>query len=55
LGAPGNSVNGISIANNDVNSQMIGINIIGGWDHPPPSGVVGFSADNNVVSAAQVF
>src|ERR1035438_1013752 len=55
LGAPGNSVNGISIANNDVNSQMIGINIIGGWDHPPPSGVVGFSADNNVVSAAQIF
>jgi len=55
LGEPGNSVNGISIANNDVNSQMIGINIIGGWSHPPPPPVVGFSADNNVVSAAQIF
>lgn len=55
LGEPGNSVNGISIANNDVNTQLIGINIIGGWSSPPPPGIVGFSADNNVVSAAQIF
>jgi uncharacterized protein (TIGR03437 family) len=55
LGAPGNSVNGISIANNDVNSQMIGINILGGWSNPALPGDVGFSADNNVVSAAQIF
>ena len=54
-GAPGNSVKGISIANNDVNTQLIGINIIGGWSSPPPPGIVGFSADNNVVSAAQIF
>jgi uncharacterized protein (TIGR03437 family) len=55
LGEPGNSVNGISIANNDVNTQLIGISIVAGWGFPPPPPVVGFSADNNVVSAAQIF
>jgi len=55
LGEPGNSINGISIANNDVNTQLIGISIVGGWGFPPPPPVVGFSADNNVVSTAQIF
>jgi uncharacterized protein (TIGR03437 family) len=52
---PGNSVNGISIANNDVDTPSVGIGIIGGSGgaqspNDPPS-----PADNNVVSAAQIF
>jgi uncharacterized protein (TIGR03437 family) len=51
---PGNSVNGISIANNDVDTPLVGIGIIGGLAdgaaNSPPS-----SADNNVVSGAQIF
>ena len=54
LWEPGNSVIGISIANNDVNTQMIGINVVGGLGLPPPP-ASGFSADKNIVSAAQIF
>ena len=54
LGEPGNSVSGIAIANNKVNTQLIGINVIGGLGSPPPP-TSGFSADQNIVSAAQIF
>ena len=55
LAEPGNSVNGISIANNDVNTQLIGINIVGGWGVTqgpanPPS-----PANSNVVAHPQIF
>ena len=51
---PGNNVTGISIANNDVNTPLAGISIIGGvggsgLPNPPIS-----PADNNVVSSAQI-
>ena len=55
LQEPGNRVNGISIANNDVNTQLIGINIVGGWgatqgpDNPPSP------AYGNVVAYPQIF
>jgi uncharacterized protein (TIGR03437 family) len=52
---PGNSVNGISIANNDVNTPFLGIEIIGGLGMTQGPGDPLFPADNNVVSAAQVF
>jgi hypothetical protein len=55
---PGNSVNSISIANNDVDAAMIGIGIVAGWGGPlvpgdprdPPS-----LASNNVVAHPQIF
>ncbi len=55
--APGNSINGISIANNDVDTPLIGINIIGGFGGGAPNadGAPLIPADNNVVSAAQIF
>ena len=34
---PGNSVNGISIANNDVNTPFIGIGVVGGTGVPRPT------------------
>ena len=51
---PGNRVNGISIANNEVDTPLVGIDIIGGLGgggeaNAPPS-----PANNNVVSDAQV-
>jgi uncharacterized protein (TIGR03437 family) len=52
---PGNSVNGISIANNDVNTPFIGIEIIGGLGISQGPGDFLYPADNNVVSAAQIF
>ena len=53
--AQGNSVNGISIANNDVDTPNIGIAITGGngWGVPTTGPL--FYADNNVVSGAQIF
>ena len=53
--APGNSVNGISIANNDVNTPSIGIAVTGGSGSGTPDSGPAFPADNNVVSAAQIF
>jgi hypothetical protein len=55
LQEPGNSVNGISIANNDVNTELIGINIVGGLGVTqgptnPPS-----PANSNVVARPQIF
>ncbi len=52
---PGNSVNAISIANNDVNTPFIGIEIIGGLGISQGPGDFLYPADNNVVSAAQIF
>jgi uncharacterized protein (TIGR03437 family) len=53
--APGNSVNGISIANNEVNTPSIGIAVTGGAGSGTPYSGPAFPADNNVVSAAQIF
>jgi uncharacterized protein (TIGR03437 family) len=53
--APGNSVNGISIANNDVDTTFIAINVIGGWGVGQPFSGPPFPADNNIVSAAQIY
>ena len=56
ISAPKNSINGISIANNDVNTPNIGIAITGGWGGGAPSdGGPTYSADNNVVAGAQIF
>jgi uncharacterized protein (TIGR03437 family) len=56
LQEPGNSVNGFSIANNDVNTQRIGIDLVAGLGHNAgPGGNPLFPADNNAVSAAQIF
>ena len=54
--APGNSVNGIAITNNDVNTPFTGIAVIGGSGFGSViDGAPTFSADNNVVSGAQIF
>ena len=56
LQEPGNSVYRISIANNDVNTQRIGIDIVAGLGRGGPGDTNPlFPADNNVVSAAQIF
>jgi hypothetical protein len=51
---PGNSVNGISIANNDVNTPFIGIGIVGGTGAGAPPNAPPSPADNNVVSRVQI-
>jgi uncharacterized protein (TIGR03437 family) len=51
----GNSINGISIANNDVNTPFVGIDIIGGFGTPQGPADPYSPANNNVVSAAQIF
>jgi uncharacterized protein (TIGR03437 family) len=51
---PGNSVNGISISNNDVDTPTIGIGLIAGFGVGAPGTGSLFPADNNVVSAAQI-
>jgi uncharacterized protein (TIGR03437 family) len=48
---PGNTVNGLSIANNELDGPLVGISLIaglGGGEGP-------FSADNNVLSAPLIF
>ncbi len=56
LQEPGNSVNGISIGNNDVNTQRIGINLVAGLGHGGPGDTnTLFPSDNNIVTAAQIF
>jgi len=52
---PGNSVNGISIANNDVNTPFIGIDVVGGFGGSAPPNAPPSPGDNNVVSAAQIY
>jgi uncharacterized protein (TIGR03437 family) len=53
--AQGNSINGISITNNEVNTPFLGIAVTGGFGGGAPNdGAATFSADNNVVSAAQI-
>jgi len=52
---PGNSVNGISIANNDVNTPFIGIDVVGGFGGSAPPNAPPSPADNNVVSAARIY
>lgn len=48
---PGNSVNGLLITNNELDTPLIGISLLGGvGDGQGP-----FSADNNTASAAQIF
>ena len=51
FGAQGNTINGISIANNDVNTPSVGIAVAGGDGFGAPA----FSADNNVIAGAQIF
>jgi len=54
--AQGNSVNGISIANNEVNTPFIGIAITGGvGDGTVPAGAPTLSADHNAVTAGQIY
>jgi len=48
---PGNSVNGLSIANNEVDTPTIGISLLAGLG----DGEGPFSADANVVAGAQIF
>ncbi|MBZ5604119.1 MAG: hypothetical protein LAO79_17610 [Acidobacteriia bacterium] len=54
--AQGNSINGISIANNDVNTPQVGIAVTGGSGSGASSGGGPvFSADGNVVAGVQIF
>ena len=56
IGAQENSINGISIANNDLDTPAVGIAVTGGWGGGSPTGgAPTFSADNNVVAGAQIF
>jgi uncharacterized protein (TIGR03437 family) len=55
IGAQGNSINGMSIANNEVNTPAVGIAITGGDGDETPAGATTFSADGNVVAGAQIF
>ena len=55
ISAQGNSINGISIANNDVNTPSIGIAITGGFGEPPADGApTPFSTDNNAFAGVQI-
>ncbi|MBZ5726799.1 MAG: hypothetical protein LAP87_17605 [Acidobacteriia bacterium] len=55
--AQGNSINGLAIANNDVNTPRVGIAITGGSGSgtAPEDGGPTFPADNNVIARAQIF
>jgi hypothetical protein len=53
-GEPGNSVDGITITNNDVNTPLIGISIVGGSGFPPAPGDPPYPANNNLVAHAQI-
>ena len=55
LEEPGNSVNGISIANNDVNTPFIGINIVGGLGITQGPTGSPFPANSNVVAHPRIF
>lgn len=51
---PGNSVNGLSILNNEVDTAFVGISIIAGLGQSGALGAPISPADNNVVSAATI-
>lgn len=55
FGAQGNSINGMSIANNEVSTPAVGIAITGGYGDGASAGGTTFSADTNVVAGAQIF
>jgi uncharacterized protein (TIGR03437 family) len=55
LNEPGNSFNDISIFNNEVDTPLVGIGIIAGLGGGAPPNSPPSPADNNVVSAAQIF
>jgi len=52
-GAVGNTLTGLTIANNDVNTPFIGISIVGGFGFPGQA--LSLPTTNNVVSSAQIF
>jgi hypothetical protein len=52
---PGNRVNSISIANNDVNTAFIGIGIVGGWGAGQGPADPASLANNNVVAHPRIF
>jgi hypothetical protein len=52
---PENSVDGITIANNDVNTPLIGIGIVGGSGFTQGPDDPSSPANNNVVAHAQIF
>jgi hypothetical protein len=52
---PGNSVNGISIANNEVDTPLVGIGIFGGLGDEGEQNAPVSQANNNVVSDLQIF
>jgi hypothetical protein len=52
-GGVGNSFNGLSIANNDVNTAFIGISIVGGYGFPGQT--LSLPTTNNVVAHPQIF
>ncbi len=51
---PGNSVNGLSILNNEVDTPLVGISVIGGMGGGGVPNAPVFPADNNVVSGLQI-
>jgi uncharacterized protein (TIGR03437 family) len=51
---PGNSVNGLSILNNEVDTPFVGISVIGGLGGGGALNAPISPADNNVVSGAQI-
>lgn len=53
--APGDIVSGISIANNEVDTPLVGIGIVAGWGGGGATYLPPFSADNNVVAQPQIF
>jgi uncharacterized protein (TIGR03437 family) len=53
--APSNGINSLSIANNDVDTPLVGINVVGGWGVGTPTTGPLFPASNNVVSAVQIY
>ena len=52
-GGVGNSFNGLSIANNDVNTAFIGISVVAGYGAPGQT--LSLPTTDNVVSAAHIF
>ena len=51
---PGNSVNGLSILNNEIDTPLVGISVIGGLGEGGALNSPVSPADNNVVSGAQI-
>jgi len=51
---PGNSVTGLSILNNEVDTPLVGISVIGGMGGGGVPNAPVFPADSNIVSGAQI-